>query len=64
LKRKELIESITQIRTVSGCVVDLDGMINRLDQAFPGRDVGRLIFDPPEGKELSGEEIADRLGVE
>jgi hypothetical protein len=59
LNREQLIELVREIKRTSGCVVDLDGMINRLESSCEVPGVAELIFCPPAGKELSAEEIVD-----
>jgi hypothetical protein len=59
LNREQLIELVKEIKRTSGCVVDLDGMINRLESSCEIPGVAELIFCPPDGKDLSAEEIVD-----
>ena len=58
--RQQLIAAVEQVMECSGCVMDMDGMMRRLERHFPGVDIGTLIFDPPCGRRLSAEEIVDQ----
>ena len=57
----ELVKMIREIQTASACVVDFDGMMNRLETKLGDRRIGELIFDPPGGTPLSAEEIVERI---
>ena len=57
--REELVQMVQTVMNAAGCIVDLDGMLHRLESHFPGVDIGRLIFDPPSGAKLTAEQIVD-----
>ena len=59
LNRPELIRLVQHIMTTSGCVVDVDGLLNQLESNVPHPNVSELIFNPPSGKRLTAEEIVD-----
>ncbi|MEM7455033.1 MAG: hypothetical protein AAF456_11845 [Planctomycetota bacterium] len=58
--RDELVRMVDHVMKTSGCIVDVDGLISQLEKHLPGCDIGRLIFDPPDGKRLSAAEIVER----
>ena len=58
-ERAKLIEMVRQVQNASACVVDFDGMLNRLEDKLGNRDIGILIFDPPGGTPLTAEQIVD-----
>lgn len=45
--------------TTSGCIVDVDALLNKLEANVPHPDVSELIFNPPSGKKMTAEEIVD-----
>jgi hypothetical protein len=45
--------------TTSGCVVDVDALLSRLEQDVPHPNVSELIFNPPSGKAMTAEQIVD-----
>ncbi len=57
--RDKLTEMVDHVMKTSGCVVDMDALLNRLEPHFPGCDIGRLIFDPPSGKRMTAAEIVN-----
>ena len=59
LNRAELIRLVQHIMTTSGCVVDLDALLNQLESNVPHPNVSGLIFNPPNGKAMTAEEIVD-----
>lgn len=60
-KRDELIKMVREVQAASACVVDFDGMMNRLEEKLGNRRIGELIFDPPGGTPLTAEQIVDRV---
>ena len=59
LSRDELIRLVQHIMTTSGCVVDVDALLARLESNVPHPNVTELIFNPPGGKAMTAEEIVD-----
>ena len=59
LTREELIRLVQHIMTTSGCVVDVDALLGTLEDNLPHSNVSQLIFDPPNGKAMSAEQIVD-----
>lgn len=59
LNRAELVRLVQHIMTTSGCVVDLDALLNQLESNVPHPNVSGLIFNPPNGKAMTAEEIVD-----
>lgn len=57
--RDELIKLVEQVQKSSACVMDFDGMMNRLEKKLGNRRIGELIFDPPGGTPLTPEQIVD-----
>ena len=57
--KEDLIRLVDRIRNESGCIVDLDALINQFERAVPNSEASRLIFDPPDGKRRSAAEIVD-----
>jgi len=45
--------------TTSGCIVDVDALLSRLEQNVPHPNVSELIFNPPSGKAMTAEQIVD-----
>ncbi|MDG1874358.1 MAG: hypothetical protein P8J27_10635 [Mariniblastus sp.] len=60
-EREKLIEMVREIQNASACIVDFDGMLNRLEEKLGNRQIGVLIFDPPGGTPLTAEQIIDRV---
>ena len=59
LNRDELILLVQHIMTTSGCIVDVDGLLSKLEANVPHPNVSELIFNPPSGKAMTAEEIVD-----
>ena len=59
MTREELIQLVQHIMTTSGCVVDVDGLLHKLEANVPHPNVSQLIFNPPSGKRMTAEEIVD-----
>ena len=59
MTREELVRLVQHIMTTSGCVVDVDGLLNKLEANVPHPNVSELIFNPPSGKRMTAEEIVD-----
>ena len=59
LDRDELIRLVHHIMVSSGCITDVDGLIEQFERSVPYPDAGGLIFAPPSGKRMSAEEIVD-----
>lgn len=57
LTREELVRLVNHIMSVSGCVVDLDALLNQFEANVGYPNASELIFNPPSGKALSAEEI-------
>lgn len=60
LNRDDLIRLVDRIMNSSGCIVDVDGLLNQFEANVTMRNAGELIFNPPEGRKLSAVEIVDR----
>ena len=58
-QRDDLIRLVQHIMDASGCVTDIDGLLNQFERQVPHPDASRLIFDPPSGKALTAAEIVD-----
>ena len=59
--RNELVALVRQAQTASACIMDFDGLMTRLEEKTGSTEIGRWIFDPPDGKPLTAEEIVDRV---
>ncbi|MFT5302568.1 MAG: hypothetical protein ACI87E_004514 [Mariniblastus sp.] len=59
LNRDELVRLVQHIMTTSGCVVDVDALLGKLESNVPHPNVSELIFNPPSGKAMTAEEIVD-----
>ena len=59
LNRDELIRLVQHIMTTSGCIVDVDALLGKLESNMPHSNVSELIFNPPSGKAMTAEEIVD-----
>ncbi len=59
LNRDELIRLVQHIMSTSGCIVDVDALLGKLEANVPHPNVSQLIFDPPSGKRMTAEEIVD-----
>jgi ribosomal protein S7 len=59
LNRDELIRLVQHIMTTSGCVVDLDALLNQFESNVNYPNASELIFNPPSGKKLTAEQIVD-----
>ena len=59
LTREELVRLVQHIMTTSGCVVDVDALLSKLESNVPHPNVSELIFSPPSGKSMTAEEIVD-----
>lgn len=57
--RQELIKLVHHIMTSSGCMIDVDSLIEKFEQSVPYPNAGELIFSPPSGKRMTAEEIVD-----
>ncbi|MEC7717654.1 MAG: hypothetical protein VXX31_15065 [Planctomycetota bacterium] len=60
LGRQELIALVDRIKNASACVMDFDSLLSRFENNVCNPAVVQMIFDPPDGRELSAEEIVDR----
>ncbi|MEM9409826.1 MAG: hypothetical protein AAGA30_01860 [Planctomycetota bacterium] len=58
-KRTSLIKLVERIQTESGCIVDLDALISQFEKAAPNAEASQWIFDPPDGRRKTPEEIVD-----
>ena len=59
-KKQSLIKLVHRIQTESGCMIDLDGLIGQFEESVPNPEASRWIFDPPDGKRKTPEEIVER----
>ena len=61
IKRKEdLVELVRKILAAEGSEEEQDEMLNTLERNVPDPNVSDLIYYPPEGKQLTAEEIVER----
>ena len=59
LDRDALIQLVQNIMTTSGCMVDMDALICKLEANVPHPDPSSLIFNPSSGKAMTAAEIVD-----
>ena len=59
LSREELIRLVEHIMSASGCIVDLDALLNQFEENVGHPNASELIFNPPSGKKMTAEEIVD-----
>jgi len=59
LKKDEIIKLIERIIDIDGTEEEINEMILELKRNVPHPKVTNLIYYPPEGKELTPEEIAE-----
>ena len=59
LNRDELIRLVQHIMTTSGCVVDLDALLNEFESNVKLPQASELIFNPPDGYVI----ISDLIGL-
>jgi hypothetical protein len=59
LNRDELIRLVEHITNASGCITDVDSLLNQFDANVPMPNASQLIFDPPNGRKMTAEEIVD-----
>ena len=59
LDRDQLISLVQTIMTTSGCMVDMDALICKLEANVPHPDPSSLIFNPSSGKAMTAAEIVD-----
>jgi hypothetical protein len=59
LNRDELIRLVQHIMTTSGCVVDLDALLNEFESNVNLPQASELIFNPPDGKHLTAQQVVD-----
>lgn len=59
LTRDELIRLTDHIMTTSGCVVDVDALLSKLESNVPHPNVSELIFNPASGRAMTAAEIVD-----
>ena len=60
LDREQLIRLVQHIMTSSGCVTDLDALLNQFESNVSYPNASELIFNPPSGKRSTAEEIVDQ----
>lgn len=59
MDRPELVKLVEHIMTTSGCMVDVDGLIERFERAVGNPGASELIFNPPSGKRMTADQIVD-----
>ncbi len=59
LNHDELVRLVQHIMTTSGCVVDLDALLNEFESNVSYPNAAELIFNPPSGKRMSAEEVVN-----
>jgi len=59
-KINDLIQLVRKIIAAEGSEEEIDNMLDILERSVPDPYVSDLIFYPPEGKDLSPEEIVER----
>jgi hypothetical protein len=60
LSRMELVELVRKICAAEGTEEEQEDMLTLLQSSVPHPEVSDLIYFPPEGDELTPEEIVDR----
>ena len=63
MSEEELVQLVSRIRTASGCMIDLDGLLGEFEDNVVDASASQLIFNSPEGRTLSPEEVVARAGV-
>lgn len=58
-RREKLVRLVTRIQSESGCIVDVDALIEQFEQAVPNSAASQYLFDPPDGKPRTPDEIVD-----
>ncbi len=56
-RREKLVRLVNRIQTESGCIVDVDALIDQFEQAVPNPAASQYLFDPPDGKPRTPDEI-------
>jgi hypothetical protein len=57
MNNEELVQLVEHIMSASGCVMDLDALLNRFEEQVDYPNASELIFNPPDGKSLSAAEV-------
>lgn len=57
--KEDLIRLVSRIQNESGCIVDLDALINKFEQSVPNPTASQWIFDPPDGKRKTPAEVVE-----
>lgn len=60
MTEENLVRLVKQIRTASGCIVDLDGLIEKFERHVKDASASQLIFDSPSGRMLTAEEVVEQ----
>lgn len=59
----QLIQLVKTIRGSSGCMVDLDGLLEKFEASVKDPSAAQLIFEPgAEGRLLEAEEVVEKAG--
>jgi hypothetical protein len=59
LNREELVRLVKHIMSSSGCVIDLDALLNQFESNVKYPNASELIFNPPSGRRMTAEEIVE-----
>ncbi|MEM7783160.1 MAG: hypothetical protein AAF623_07390 [Planctomycetota bacterium] len=60
-RKRHLVRLIEQVQTMSACIADMDAVMNRIESISGNTEIGRWIFDPPNGKKMTAEQIVDEI---
>lgn len=58
-QREKLLRLVNRIQNESGCIVDVDALIDQFERAVPNPAASQYLFDPPDGKSRTPDEIVD-----
>lgn len=59
MTRTEIVEIVRRIANADGCEVELNELLAQVERAVPHPAVSYLIFNPPNGLELTPEHVVD-----
>lgn len=60
MTEQQLIQLVKQIRTASGCRVDLDGLLGQFEKHVKNASASELIFHSPSGRLLTAEQVVEK----
>ncbi len=61
LSKEELVQRINEIKNMSACRSDFDAVMSQLERDTGCPEIGLWLFCPPDGREYTAEEIAERV---